>query len=137
MTTPTPAPTPAATPNLYQLHGAHLHITYATSGIDGKPHFTYQDVQHALHFTGDQIRTVPTEIGTLVTVTIHSTVDAGSTSFTLVVPQVNLGQSHHASIRTQGITTLHRFSIFPPANHGQRELYTVTDLSGSAGAVTF
>jgi len=90
-----------------------------------------------LHFTGDQIRTTTTEIGTLVTVTIRLTVDAGSTSFTLLVPHVNLDQGRHAPIVTEGITTLHRFSIFPPANHGQTELYTVIPLTGTAQAVVF
>ncbi len=38
MTTAASAPTSttAPTPNLYQLQGPHLHLTYATSGIDGK-----------------------------------------------------------------------------------------------------
>ena len=67
-------------PNLYQLSGKHLNITYSTSGIDGKPHFSYQDLQQTLNFTGDQIRSVETEIGTLVTVTIRMTVDTGGTS---------------------------------------------------------
>jgi hypothetical protein len=139
MTTAASAPTstPPPTPNLYQLQGPHLHLTYATSGIDGKPHLTYQDAQQALHFTGDQIRTTATEIGTLVTVTIRLTVDAGSTSFTLLVPHVNLDQGRQAPIVTEGITTLHRFSLFPPANHGQTALYTVVSLTGTAQAVVF
>ena len=64
----------AQTPNLYQLSGKHLNITYSTTGIDGKPHFSYQDLQQTLSFTGDQIRGVVTEIGTLVSVTIRMTV---------------------------------------------------------------
>jgi hypothetical protein len=92
---------PTPTPNLYVLHGPQLHITYATTGIDGQPHFTYQDLQRALHFTGDEIRTAELEIGTLVTVTIQLTVDAGSTSFSLLVPHVNLDQSAHAAIATE------------------------------------
>src|ERR1700686_226513 len=78
------------TPNHYQLQGDHLHVTYSTTSFGGKPQLSYQDASQSLNFTGDQIRKAPTEIGTLVTVTIHLPVDSGSTSFTLLVPAVNL-----------------------------------------------
>lgn len=124
-------------PNLYQVHGSGLQITYATSGIDGKAHLQYHDSAQTLQFSGDEIRTVEAEIGTLVTVTIRMTVDTGSTSFTLVIPQVNLDSSNHVNIHTFGITTVHRFSVIPAFNHGQTELYTVSQLSGTAAFVVF
>jgi hypothetical protein len=80
---------------------------------------------------------VDTEIGTLVTVTIFKTIDSGSTSFTLIVPRVNLDQATSVPIFTEGITTLHRFSIVPALNHGQTELYTVVHLTGTASSVEF
>lgn len=123
------------TPNLYQLSGKHLDITYSTSGIDGKPHFSYQDLQQTLSFSGDQIRSVETEIGTLVSVTIRLTVDTGGTSFSLVLPHVNIPGEQSVPIQTFGITTLHRFSILPIT--GQRDFYTVTRLHGSAARVFF
>jgi hypothetical protein len=122
-------------PNLYQLSGKHLNITYSTSGIDGKPHFSYQDLQQALNFTGDQIRSVETEIGTLVTVTIRMTVDTGGTSFSLLLPRVNIPGEQSVPIQTIGITTLHRFSVLPI--NGQLDFYTVTNLHGSAARVFF
>ena len=123
-------------PNLYEVSGDGIHVTYSTSGFDGKPHFTYQDALRSESFTGDGIRTVQTEIGTLVTVTIRLTVDAGSTSFTLLVPQVNLRFGDSVAITTEGITTVHRFSIFGPPN-GQSELYTAHLLQGTASWVVF
>jgi hypothetical protein len=126
-----------STPNLYDLHGHHLHITYSTTSIDGKPRFQYHDQSQALQFSGDQIRTLDSEIGTLVTVTIHLTPDFGSTSFTLLVPKVNLDPSNHAHITTFGVTTLHRFSIAPQLDRGQTEHYTVAELSGTAALVAF
>ena len=36
------------TPDLYTLHGGGLHVSYSTTGIDGKPHFTYQDAQSSM-----------------------------------------------------------------------------------------
>lgn len=125
------------TPNLYTLQGGAVHVMYSTSGIDGKPHLSYQDAVHTLSFSGDQIRTLATEIGTLVTVTIRLTVDAGSTSFSVLIPTVNLGTSEQVPIHTEGITTAHRFSLVPILNHGQTELYSLIALSGEARFVVF
>lgn len=124
--------------NLYDLQGKDLHITYTTTGIDGKPHFTYQHGKKTLNFTGDQIRTVGTEIGTLVSVTIVNTVDTGSTSFSLLIPAVNLDQTTlEAAIKTEGITTMHKFSVIPAFNNGQTDNYKFSTLTGTAKSVVF
>ena len=124
-------------PNLYQLSGGGIHITYSTSGIGGQPHFTYHDALQVKHFTGNQITTVQTSIGTMVTVLIHLTVDAGSTTFSVLLPNVNLptGLFASANITAEGITTLHRFSIFHI--QGQTEFYTVVPMQGTAMHVLF
>ena len=119
-------------PNMYQLSGNNLHITYSTSGIDGKPHFNYQDAQQNLSFIGDDIRTAECDLGTVVSVTIQRTIDSGSTSFSVLIPRVNLFPKESVRIRTRGIVTIHRFSIVPAANHGQLDLYTVTKLHSTA-----
>ena len=124
-------------PNLYDLHGHKLHITYSTTSIDGKPRFQYHDNVQTLQFSGDQIRTVDSEIGTLVTVTIRLTPDLGATSFTLLLPQVKLNRSMQSHIKTFGVTTLHRFSMAPQLDLGQTEHYTVAELSGTATVVAF
>lgn len=126
----------AMAPNRYQLSGGHMNITYSTSGFDGKPHFSYQDGSQTMNFTGSQIRETKTDIGTLVSVTIRMTVDSGSTSFTLLVPDVRL-TSYEAQIHTIGITTIHKFSVVPAANQGQTGVYTTTELSGTASDVRF
>ncbi len=126
------------TPNMYQLAGDGMHVTYASTSINGQPHLTYQDGAQTLSFSGSEIRQTKTEIGTLVTVTIRMTVDTGSTAFTLLVPSVNLpSPSSPAQIHTYGITTVHKFSVVPAANRGQTELYTTTELSGTASLVFF
>src|SRR5215471_11397199 len=108
------------TPNLYKLSGGHLQITYSTSGKDGKPHFSYQDGNQTLSFTSSQISETKTEIGTLLSVTIHKTVDTGSTSFTVLLPNVRLaGPSYTSQIHALGITTVHKFAVVQAANHGQ------------------
>lgn len=125
-------------PNLYKLSGGHMHVTYSASDKAGQPHLSYEDGTRTLSFTGNQIRETKTEMGTLVSVTIRMTVDTGSTIFTLLVPTVNLASpSSPAQVKTYGITTVHRFSVVPAANRGQTELYTMTELSGTASLVVF
>ncbi len=124
-------------PNLYQLAGGGMHVLYTTSGIDGKPHFTYQDSTQVLNFSGDQIERVESELGSIVSVRTHLTVDAGSTTFSVLIPRVNLVAGHPTSISTEGITAVHRFSIVPIFNKGQLDTYTVTPLKGVAEHVVF
>ncbi len=71
--------TPTISPNLYQLQGQQIHVTYSTSSFDGKPRFDYQDANNSLHFVGDEIRSTSSEIGMLVSITIRKTIDTGST----------------------------------------------------------
>lgn len=125
-------------PNFYTLSGGGLHVTYSTTSINGQPHLHYASPFITHNFTGNQITTTASPLGTLVTVTIQMTVDTGSTSFTLLVPRVNLNnQADNVHIVTEGITTHHRFSIFPGAMHGQIDTYSVQALSGTASHVEF
>jgi hypothetical protein len=127
----------ATTPDFYELAGNHLKITYTTTSLGGGPRFTYNDGSRTLSFKGNEIRETNSDVGTLVSVTIHMTVDTGSTTFTLLVPSVKLKGSSPAQIHTMGITTVHKFSVVPAFNLGQTELYTTTQLSGTAKSVAF
>ncbi len=124
--------------NLFNVSGGGIHVVYSTSGIDGRPHFSYHDSIRSENFTGDQIRVVSVpDIGTIVSVTTFMTVDSGSATFSLIIPPVNLGTSISVPISTDGITTAHRFSVVPALSHGQRNFYTVTPMSGTAAQVVF
>jgi hypothetical protein len=130
------------TPNLYllsgELTGHEIHISYTTSGVTGKPQLTYQDAFNPpLSFTGDQIRRIDSpDLGTIVSVTIRPTVDAGSTSLSLIIPLANLFSPQEVlPIKTDAIITVHRTPLLPPV--GQLELYTVVRLSGTARHVLF
>jgi hypothetical protein len=129
--------TPYVTPTLYQLSGAGLHVTYATSGIDGQPHVHYQDSMHNENFKGNQIRVVECDVGTLVSVTIQMTVDSGSTTFSMLIPRINLNKGEIGTLKTDGITTVHRFSIVPTFMHGQIDHYSIAALHGTAQQVFF
>jgi hypothetical protein len=124
-------------PTLYELQGEGIKVTYSTTSFDGTPRLDYQDKQQILNFTGDQIRTVGLEIGTLVTVTTGKTIDGSFTTFSLLLPAVNLGQSNQAKIATNGVTTINRFSVITKFNQGQTQIYRTTPLIGTAQAVQF
>jgi hypothetical protein len=117
-------------PNTFQLHGGGIHVSYSSTSFGGQPLFSYHDAQQVKNFSGDAIKAVQTDIGMLVTVVIHLTIDSGSTTFSLLLPNVILPASGVADITAEGITTLHRFSIPPPV--GQTEFYTVRTMHGTA-----
>jgi hypothetical protein len=129
--------TPTVTPNLYQLSGHHLHVTYATSGIDGKPHMTYQDTHQSKSFKGDEIRTVECDLGYLVSVTLRMTVDVGSTTLSVLIPRMRISPASAAAVHTECITTVHNTSFAPLGMQGQLDTYTVTALRGTAQAVMY
>jgi len=118
-------------PNLYQLQGDHLHITYSPVAFDGQPNLVYHDSHQTLSFSGKAVRTTSVEFGTLVSVTIGPDNGYRSTIFTLVAPTVTLTTMSHTPVKTFGITTIKEIGI------GQTQVYTVTELSGAASIVEF
>ena len=128
------------TPNIYNLQNTSLgiRIMYSpgTGGAIGG--MQYADPTQTHSFKSTDLRTVDSEVGTLVSATLRMTVDSGSTTFTLIVPQVALNApSQQAVIDTFGVTTLHLFSPVPVLNVGQREIDSVVALSGTAEFIPF
>ena len=128
---------PFINPNLFQLSGNGVHVAYSIGGIAGQSNLSYQDSLRSKDFSGDQIHTVACDLGTVVSVTIQLTVDAGSTTFSVLIPHMNLNSGEMAQVRTQGIRTLHRLSLVPQLNHGQLDQYTVVPMGGTAQQVAF
>jgi hypothetical protein len=120
----------ARQPTLYELSGNGILVNYSTSSLAGQPQFFYQDAFQSKQFSGKDIQTVDSVLGKLVTVFLVRTVDTGSTTFTLLPP------SNFSNIATEGITTLHKFSIVKPPL-GQSEIYTFHQLTGTASFVEF
>ena len=129
--------TPTVTPNLFQLSGHHLHVTYSPSGMDGKPNMTYQDQHQSKSFKGDEIRTVECDLGTLVSVTLRIMPDVGSTSLSVLIPRMRISPVSVAAVHTECITTVHSTPFAPQTIQGQVDTYTVTSLRGTAQAVMF
>jgi hypothetical protein len=128
-------------PNQYHLHGGGISVAYYPDGFGpilegrGPLHLVYQDAFRSLAFYGDEVRTVEVpDLGSVVSVTIVETVDTGYTSFSLLVPDVDLPTDQSSVyIRTEGITTVHRIFV-ALIGHPQSETYTVTSLNGTAAA---
>jgi len=133
---PAAAPQTAADPNLFELQGHDVTVTYSTSSITGEPLFDYKDRSREISRRGDEIRRVETEIGALVTITLQLTVDAGSTDFTVLIPRIKLPVSNEAQIATVGITTENR-TAFLPLRSGQLQTYATVKLKGTARFVLF
>ena len=79
-------------------------LDYETTSFAGQPvlNLTQGPGGPIRHFAGSQIRTLNTEIGTLVSVTTQMTVDTGSTSFSVLIPAVTLTSiSDHKTFSTE------------------------------------
>ena len=126
---------PAA--NVFVLSNAQLHVSYSTGALGSKAGLVYQDASQTLQFNEQQLRRFSTDLGELVSVTIRMTVDMGSTTFTLVVPDVQVPGEQTVPVETLGITTVHRFLFPTPGSVPQRETYSVTELRGTASATPF
>jgi hypothetical protein len=123
-------------PNAFQLHGADLQVTYATSSFQGPPELSYTGPTGEVRFSGDEIRAAPSELGTEVTVTLASIADGGTTTLTILIPWIQLGEEGHESFDTIAIETVNRTSIAGPPP-GAEQTYAVSQLSGEARLVRF
>jgi hypothetical protein len=133
-TSAAPIVPPIQTANHFSLSGHGIHVDYSTTSLTGQPRLTYHDPARTLSFVGDDIRVadVP-DIGSIVSVTLNITVDVGSTTFSVLIPHVTVsGIGGSVPITTEGITTMHKTPFAPQAFPGQREVYHVTHLTGSA-----
>jgi hypothetical protein len=129
--TPTPAAEPLA-PNLFELRGRGITLTFSTTSINGQPLLHYQDARREVNARGEEIRQVETEIGTLVTVTLEPDADAGALLFTVLIPRAILEQvGTEVRISTEGLLTRSRFP-FGPATDAQLQRYTAVRLRGRA-----
>jgi hypothetical protein len=132
-------------PNLWTLSGEGISIRYSQLpiiGPAGNPHLIYQDSRNPSNnktFSADEIRTVSIpDLGEVISVTLHMSVDTGSTTLSLLLPVVNIvsqGPVSLISVTTDAIITSHAGPLSPPFGHGQKEFYTVIPLTGTAAHV--
>ena len=123
-------------PNRYVLQSqdGKTKVDYETSSFVGQPvlNLTQPPGHPIRHFAGSQIRTLNTEIGTLVSVTTHLTIDTGSTSFSVLIPAISLAAvSDHKKFTTEAIVTSHSGPISVPVT-GVHEKYQFIPMKGQA-----
>ena len=122
-------------PNQFDLQGEGVQINYSTTSISGKPLLAFTKGRKTINFSGDDIRRSDTAIGALVTVTIATAPDKSSTTFSLLLPAIELAkESSKQSFRAIGITTTHKTTIAGPAP-GVQQTYKVIQMRGSAQLV--
>ena len=126
-------------PNQYHLNGGGISVSYYPDGFGppvedrGSLLLVYQDAHRSQSYFSDEVRTVKVDdLGMVVSVTLVESVDTGGTTFSLLVPDVQLPeQQPSVFIHTEGITTVHRVFV-ALIGHPQSETYTVTALDGTA-----
>ena len=114
----------------FDLSGGDLHVVYGP--IRGRPTFIYEDALRALSFRGTDIHTTTSLAGTTVSVVIQRTIDAGYTTFSVLIPRVRLRSGAPAPVQTQGITVSHRSVVPSDIQFGQLDDYGVMPLQGTA-----
>lgn len=142
----TPAQKEAATvvprrePNDFALNGSDIRINYSTTSFIGQPQFNYKTQNNSRQFTGEEINTIDTNIGKLVTVLIEPDADTGKEVWlTLLLPTINLPSSLENSIQTEAILTTKRTLVRGGSRilEGQLETYKTLSLRGTARSVDF
>lgn len=126
-------------PNLLTLQsrGRGLTIDYSTSSITGEPLLTVTRRGQTYSFRGDQIATLDSPLGRLVTVTLSAIPDLETVTLTLVVPGFNLVEGED-TMRTFAVITTHRTSIAGPSLvQGQIQTYERIAVSGRVQQVEF
>ncbi len=99
---------------------------------NGQPELGYQGSHGNINFTGNDIRSEETMLGTLLTVFLVRTVDTGSVTLTLLLPGVNLAGTAEQAIQTVAIETHNLFSILDRNKARQTQTYQVYNLQGTA-----
>lgn len=125
--------------NRFVLKGEGLEVTYDETTFAGQPKLTYQVLQGvpSRTFTGNDISSKESDIGTLVTVTLEVIPDDKRTLFTLVIPTINLTGTNEVTFETLAICTTVRDSIIGPGGvSGAVESYECVQLEGTAQFVT-
>jgi hypothetical protein len=122
--------------NLFELSCAGIDVTYSTSSFAGPPQFSYSGPEGELSFSGDEIETLSSALGTEVTVTLDSVPDLHTITLTLLLPSFKLPASGESAFDTLAIKTTHLTTIAGPPE-GPGEMYEAIALHGVAKSVDF
>jgi hypothetical protein len=122
--------------NLFELSCGDTRVTYSTSSFAGPPQFNFSDPDGVKSFSGDEIQTLASALGTEVTVTLESVPDLHTITFTLLLPSFRLPKDNESKFETLGITTTNHTTIAGPPE-GPEQTYEAITLHGVAKSVLF
>jgi hypothetical protein len=115
--------------NLFKLEGKGVWITYGILRARGE-FFDYRDEQRTLTFRADEIDSLESKIGKLITVTLEVVPDSHTLTLTLLLPKINPPDT---PLSTLAIRTKHLTSIGgPDLVKGPLQTYDVLLLNGFA-----
>jgi hypothetical protein len=125
-------------PNVYELSGDDTQITYATTSAEGKPTFSYSGPKGEHSYSGDEIQTLDSSLGTEVTVTIEDIADLHVIALTLLIPEMWIAPDSGMEVRTIAIFATKEEPITAPVGlPAAREQYGVVTLDGEGKLVDF
>ena len=121
-------------PNLYELSSDDRIVSYTTSSVAGQRLFTFAHSEGQHSFTGGEIESAETALGTEVTVTLETVPDLETIRLTLILPSIRMSQGEEVSVSTFGVLTTTSTPVAgPPPGVGQT--YEVFMLDGTAKLV--
>ena len=124
------------TANLFELSCDDTQLTFSTSSFAGPPQLSYRGPEGDFDFSGDEIDTQATKLGTEVTVTLESVPDLHTITITLLLPSFTLDADGESEFETLAIkTTNHTTIAGPPV--GPAQSYEAIALHGVAKSVAF
>ena len=122
--------------NLFELQCDGTSITYSTTSISGQALLSYSGPEGELSFSGSEIETATTALGSEVTVTLRTIPDLHTITWTLLLASFRLPEDGESPFETLAIKTTHHTTIAgPPEGAGQS--YEAVALHGVARAVAF
>jgi hypothetical protein len=123
-------------PNQYELAGEDTRISYSTSGIDGTPKLSYAGPRGEYSFSGDEIRTLESELGTEVSATLEDIADLHFITLTVLIPEMWVAPRAGQEVRTIAIVTTKEEPITEKIGMpAAREQYAVVRLDGEGRLV--
>lgn len=126
----------ARTANHFELRCGETRITYSTTSFVGPPHLSYVGAHGRHNFSGAEIATRRTALGTEVSVTLENIPDLQAITLTVLIPAFRLPSSNEVGFQTLGIFTTTHTTIFGPPE-GPAQTYEAITLHGAAASVDF
>jgi hypothetical protein len=119
--------------NKFTLKGHEVEVYYIIGATPGIPALIYKDRTTSKNFQMNEIHTDSTTLGSLVTVSLEVTIDAGGTTFSSFLPNVDVPTGKEVAFKTIGIYKEVRGPVVLPAQ--QTITWHTIPLHGTAETV--